>query len=58
MVSEHFKNHGIKDLGRDADVTCQWQNCGMKGSRHNYVRHVRENHLGHARGVGHKPNLW
>ncbi|KIO03485.1 hypothetical protein M404DRAFT_27108 [Pisolithus tinctorius Marx 270] len=58
IVSKHFKNHGIKDLGRDTTVTCQWQNCGLEGSRHYYVRHVRENHLGHTWDVGHKPNPW
>ncbi|KAI6123074.1 hypothetical protein EV401DRAFT_1886956 [Pisolithus croceorrhizus] len=45
----HFESHGVKDIYRGARVTCQWEGCFEKCSRHNFVRHIREKHLGHAR---------
>ncbi|KAI6118050.1 hypothetical protein F5141DRAFT_1095866 [Pisolithus sp. B1] len=48
-VPAHFESHGIKDIYRGASVTCQWEGCFEKCSRHNFVRHIREKHLGHTR---------
>ncbi|KAI6009688.1 hypothetical protein EDC04DRAFT_852208 [Pisolithus marmoratus] len=49
-VPEHFRAmHNIKDLPRDFVIFCAWQNCQSKVRRHNFVRHVREKHLGHER---------
>ncbi|KAI6009687.1 hypothetical protein EDC04DRAFT_2772773, partial [Pisolithus marmoratus] len=47
-VPEHFSAaHGVKHIGSDLKIPCEWQNCGRKVLRHNFVRHVREKHLGH-----------
>lgn len=49
-VPAHFRDtHGIKDLGdEDALVRCMWEGCQSRiPSRKNFVRHVREQHLGH-----------
>ncbi|KAI6027116.1 hypothetical protein EDC04DRAFT_3092090 [Pisolithus marmoratus] len=49
-VPEHFRAmHSIKGLPRDFMILCEWQNCGSKIRRHNFVRHIREKHLGHER---------
>lgn len=48
-VPEHFESHGIKAIYRAVGVTCQWEGCFDRCSRHNFVRHVREKHLGHTR---------
>ncbi|KIM60430.1 hypothetical protein SCLCIDRAFT_947484 [Scleroderma citrinum Foug A] len=49
-VSEHFRDkHGIVDMGRHLSITCMWTNCWKEMSRHNFVRHVREQHLFHSR---------
>jgi len=37
----------------EEDVSCLWPDCGQIIERHNFVRHIREVHLGHKRGVGH-----
>ncbi|KIM55903.1 hypothetical protein SCLCIDRAFT_29964 [Scleroderma citrinum Foug A] len=50
---EHFKSHGIKGMTRAEDVPCLWSGCERIIERHNFMRHVREAHLGHKRGVGH-----
>ncbi|KIN96610.1 hypothetical protein M404DRAFT_239968 [Pisolithus tinctorius Marx 270] len=49
-VPEHFESHGIKAIYRAVEVTCQWEGCFQSVARHNFVRHVREKHLGHTRG--------
>ncbi|KAI5980431.1 hypothetical protein F5J12DRAFT_885656 [Pisolithus orientalis] len=41
-VPEHFESHGIKAIYRAGG--------GYLVARHNFVRHVREKHLGHTRG--------
>ncbi|KAI6141544.1 hypothetical protein EDD17DRAFT_1902512, partial [Pisolithus thermaeus] len=47
---DHFKNkHGIINLAREVELICMWQGCGRRIIRHNYIRHVREHHLGHDR---------
>lgn len=48
-VPEHFESHGIKAIYRRVGVTCQWEGCFERCSRHNFVRHIREKHLGHTR---------
>jgi len=49
-VPRHFKTvHGIKDMGRKTKLQCRWPNCRSTVVRHNFVRHVREAHLGSKR---------
>ncbi|KAI6014184.1 hypothetical protein EDC04DRAFT_2756035 [Pisolithus marmoratus] len=48
-VPEHFEKHGIKDIYRGTEVICRWQGCSETCIRHNFVRHIREKHLGHPR---------
>ncbi|KAI6014051.1 hypothetical protein BKA83DRAFT_2187752 [Pisolithus microcarpus] len=49
-VPDHFKRvHGIEKMPRVCRLVCNWQGCGNKVTRHNYVRHVRECHLKHDR---------
>ncbi|KAI6017541.1 hypothetical protein BKA83DRAFT_4320912 [Pisolithus microcarpus] len=58
---DHFKNqHGITNMSREVELVCVWQGCGCQVTRHNYVRHVREHHLGHDRVSAHtsQPALW
>ncbi|KAG6330005.1 hypothetical protein ID866_9083, partial [Astraeus odoratus] len=46
----HFATrHNIKNLSRDTNVICDWYNCGKSVVRHNFIRHIREAHLGHLR---------
>ncbi|KAI6101225.1 hypothetical protein F5141DRAFT_288762 [Pisolithus sp. B1] len=53
-ASAHFSDvHGIVNLAREVQLVCMWQGCGSGVSRHNYIRHVREHHLGHGRIVAH-----
>ncbi|KIK24453.1 hypothetical protein PISMIDRAFT_410144 [Pisolithus microcarpus 441] len=53
-VPDHFKDkHGIANLARGVELVCVWQGCGCRVIRHNYIRHIREHHLRHARGVAH-----
>lgn len=53
-VSGHFSEvHGIVKLARKVQLVCLWQGCGSGVSRHNYIRHIREHHLGHDRIVAH-----
>ena len=40
-------------MTRAEDVPCLWSGCERIIERHNFMRHVREAHLGHKRGVGH-----
>lgn len=51
-VSAHFANcHGVKAMSRGQLIACRWDGCGNKRVlRHSFVRHIREKHLGHARG--------
>ncbi|KAI6030313.1 hypothetical protein EDC04DRAFT_2711356 [Pisolithus marmoratus] len=48
-VPEHFEHHGVKSLYRGKLVDCQWEGCSETCIRHNFVRHIREKHLGHPR---------
>lgn len=49
-VPDHFKTvHGIKNKGRKEKILCRWDNCGEMIGRHNFVRHIREIHLGSKR---------
>ncbi|KIM61827.1 hypothetical protein SCLCIDRAFT_856850 [Scleroderma citrinum Foug A] len=49
-MSAHFhERHGIVNLPRNYHLTCQWCGCLKSISRHNFVRHVREQHLFHSR---------
>ncbi|KIN98662.1 hypothetical protein M404DRAFT_845852 [Pisolithus tinctorius Marx 270] len=51
-VPEHFRDfHAIRNMARDVKITCRWPNCGCWVQRHNFVRHIREVHLGHGRRV-------
>ncbi|KAL4074717.1 hypothetical protein V8B97DRAFT_1740740 [Scleroderma yunnanense] len=53
-VPEHLKMiHGIKKMARDMEIPCGWLGCGQFVQRHNFTRHIREIHLGHARYIGH-----
>lgn len=49
-VSEHFASHGVKGKSRREDIPCNWMRCLKLLKRHNFVRHIREKHLGHMRG--------
>ncbi|KAI6110118.1 hypothetical protein F5141DRAFT_1203370 [Pisolithus sp. B1] len=49
-VPEHFISHGVANKSRDEVISCQWEGCSYRVMRHNFVRHVREKHLGHVRG--------
>ncbi|KAI5994027.1 hypothetical protein EDD15DRAFT_2367149 [Pisolithus albus] len=47
---EHFRAlHSIRDMARDVKIVCQWHGCGRQVQRHNFMRHLREVHLGHGR---------
>ncbi|KAI6151068.1 hypothetical protein BKA82DRAFT_26662 [Pisolithus tinctorius] len=49
-VSEHFASHGVKGKSRTEYIPCNWMRCRKLLKRHNFVRHIREKHLGHIRG--------
>ncbi|KAG6326932.1 hypothetical protein ID866_12157, partial [Astraeus odoratus] len=40
--------HGIKG-SRDTHIMCPWDGCERVMARHNFVRHMRERHLGFER---------
>ena len=49
-IPAHFGDtHGIRKLGRNTMVGCMWKGCLKRLKRKNFVRHVRERHLDHAR---------
>lgn len=49
-VPHHFKRvHEIKDMKRNTKIKCRWLNCQSTVVRHNFVRHLREAHLGNKR---------
>ncbi|KAN0075414.1 hypothetical protein V8E55_011437 [Tylopilus felleus] len=52
-VPTHFKLHGIKTISEEKEVPCIWENCFANIVRKNFVRHIRECHLGHVRDKGH-----
>lgn len=57
-VPDHFKRvHGIEKMPRVCRLVCNWQGCGNKVTRHNYVRHVRECYLKHDRALGHESQV-
>ncbi|KAI6096733.1 hypothetical protein F5141DRAFT_1152051 [Pisolithus sp. B1] len=52
---EHFRTvHNIKHMSREDEVVCQWPNCKYDGQKHNFMRHVRQIHMGHMREKGHQ----
>ncbi|KAI6036908.1 hypothetical protein BKA83DRAFT_192985 [Pisolithus microcarpus] len=55
-VSEHFVIHGITNKHRDEVIPCEWDGCSRGVVRHNFVRHIREKHLGHVRSTTPKKN--
>ncbi|KAL4075419.1 hypothetical protein V8B97DRAFT_1946662 [Scleroderma yunnanense] len=48
-VPEHFKAHDIKNKKRKSGIACLWNGCRQIVTRHNFVRHIREVHLGYER---------
>ncbi|KAG6370577.1 hypothetical protein JVT61DRAFT_11373 [Boletus reticuloceps] len=49
-VPAHFQRfHGIRKMKKDALIQCQWEGCHKRLKRKNFVRHIREHHLGHRR---------
>ncbi|KAI5981335.1 hypothetical protein EDD15DRAFT_2413145 [Pisolithus albus] len=48
-VPEHFVSHGIAKKHRGLKIPCEWDGCSRGVVRHNFVRHIREKHLGHVR---------
>lgn len=50
-VSTHFAGHGVEGKSRAEEILCRWEGCFQSQKRHNFVRHVREAHLGHRRGT-------
>ncbi|KAI6042998.1 hypothetical protein EDC04DRAFT_821602 [Pisolithus marmoratus] len=51
---DHFRTqHGVENTTRTASITCRWVGCDQPIVRNNFIRHIREVHLGHGRNVGH-----
>ncbi|KAI9460814.1 hypothetical protein HD554DRAFT_1565685 [Boletus coccyginus] len=49
-VPKHFRDrHEIKSGDHFRVVTCRWEWCCLNVARKNFVRHIRECHLGHIR---------
>ncbi|KAF8443240.1 hypothetical protein L210DRAFT_3535191, partial [Boletus edulis BED1] len=49
-VPAHFQRfHGIRKMKEDVLVCCQWDGCHKRLRRKNFVRHIREHHMGHPR---------
>ncbi|KAF8423197.1 hypothetical protein L210DRAFT_831292, partial [Boletus edulis BED1] len=49
-VPAHFQRfHGIRKMKQDVLVCCQWEGCHKRLRRKNFVRHIREHHMGHPR---------
>ncbi|KAI6019591.1 hypothetical protein F5J12DRAFT_478716 [Pisolithus orientalis] len=48
-AADHFIIHGITKKSRDEVIPCQWEGCSAEVVRHNFIRHIRERHLGHKR---------
>lgn len=48
-IPDHFISHGIENKSRKEVIHCQWNGCCKKVTRHAFVRHIREVHLGHKR---------
>ncbi|KIJ08446.1 hypothetical protein PAXINDRAFT_18418 [Paxillus involutus ATCC 200175] len=61
---DHFKVHGIFKKNKKDEIPCNWEGCRIKRRRmpfisgdslhtkcrrNNFIRHIRESHLGHAR---------
>ncbi|KAF8423190.1 hypothetical protein L210DRAFT_3570449 [Boletus edulis BED1] len=38
-----------QEMKEDVLVCCQWDGCHKRLRRKNFVRHIREHHLGHPR---------
>lgn len=55
-VPQHFRVvHGIKGMSRKEEIACKWKDCKQVIGRHNFIRHLRTQHMGHRRkrGGGH-----
>ena len=49
-VPVHMKRiHGIGRISRHNRIECAWSGCALSVSRHNFLRHIREAHLGYER---------
>lgn len=48
-AADHFIVHRITKKSRDEVILCQWEGCSTEVVRHNFIRHIRERHLGHKR---------
>lgn len=49
-ILAHMKSeHGFSDMPPEMRFTCGWAGCGLNVTRHNFVRHLREVHLGYRR---------
>ena len=49
-VAVHMKRiHGIGRISRRIRIKYPWSDCALSTSRHNFVRHTREVHLGYER---------
>ncbi|KAI5980925.1 hypothetical protein EDC04DRAFT_2058537 [Pisolithus marmoratus] len=51
-VPEHFSTVHIKNFAHNIRIACMWRGCGHIVARKNFVRHIREAHLGHERTAG------
>lgn len=50
---KHFADvHNIKGMARNVPIFCEWRSCGKQVLRNNFIRHVREAHMGHERNQG------
>ena len=48
-VSAHMtRTHGFK-MSRNVRIDCPWNGCALTIAGHNFIRHIREVHLGHER---------
>lgn len=48
-VADHFITHGLTNKSRSVVIPCQWEGCSTEVARHNFIRHIRERHLGYKR---------
>ncbi|KAG9318211.1 hypothetical protein JVU11DRAFT_291 [Chiua virens] len=49
MLSAHLRGVHNKKVEEDGKVSCRWAACLKRSSHKNFIRHVRECHLGHHR---------
>ncbi|KAG6333595.1 hypothetical protein ID866_5495 [Astraeus odoratus] len=49
-VANHFaKEHGMKAWFRSPTIHCKWSGCSRAMKRENFMRHIREVHMGRSR---------